>query len=67
MQNKKILSNIAMALSVIAVVMAAIVNITQTTIWIAGTQWILIGIALAVYAIYLNCCCACGVDKKEEK
>lgn len=65
MQNKKTLANIAIILSVVAVVVAAIVNITQTTIWVAGTQWILIGIILAIYAIYLNCCCTCGIEKKE--
>jgi len=65
MQNKKTLSTAAMVLSVIAIIMAAVVNITQTTIWVAGTQWILIGIILAVYAIYLNCCCVCGGGKNE--
>jgi len=64
MKNKKGLSTVAIALSVVAIIMAAIVNITQTTIWIAGTQWILVGIVLAIYAIYLNCC-TCGTGTGE--
>lgn len=65
MQNKKTLSTAAIVLSVVAIIMAAVVNITQTTIWVAGTQWVLIGIVLAIYAIYLNCRCTCGVGKDE--
>lgn len=64
MQNKKTLSTAAIVLSVAAIIMAAVVNITQADIWLAGTQWVLIGIVLAIYAIYLNCCCTCGVDKE---
>lgn len=65
MKNKKTLSSAAIILSIIAIVMAAIVNITQTTIWIAGTQWILIAITLGVYAVYLNSCSCCIGEKKE--
>lgn len=65
MKNTKGISKALIILSVISIIMAAIVNITQTTIWIAGTQWILIGVTLAIYAIYLNCCCTCGVEKSE--
>lgn len=65
MQNKKTLSTAAIVLSIVAIIMAAVVNITQTTIWVAGTQWALVGIVLAIYAIYLNCCCTCGVGKDE--
>lgn len=48
------LSKIAFILSIVAAIMAGIVSFTQTTIWIAGTQWILIAIILAVYAVYLD-------------
>jgi hypothetical protein len=54
MMKNKILSKIALILSILAAVMAGIVSFTQTTIWMAGTQWMLIAIFLAVYAVYLD-------------
>lgn len=65
MKNKKILSMIAIAFSVLAAIMSAVVNFTQQTIWLAGTQWILIAILLAVYAVYLNSC-ACKIETGQE-
>ena len=59
MKNSKNLSKIAIVLSLISVIMAGVVNVTQQTIWIAGTQWILVGVLLAIYAVYLNSC-ECG-------
>lgn len=50
----KFKADILLALSIISIVMSAIVSITQKTIWLAGTQWILIGIALGIYAIYFK-------------
>ncbi len=65
MKNKKTLSNIVIVLSVIAAVLSAIVSISHTAIWLAGTQWMLVSIILAIYAIYLNCCCTCGNNKND--
>lgn len=69
MKNKESLAKTAIALSLVAVVLAAIDTLTGADILgLAGTQWILIGIVLAVYAIFLGTCdcdCGCGMDKKE--
>ena len=67
MKNKESLSKIAMALSVAAVILAAVVNLAKVDVLgLAGTQWILIGIVLAIYAMYLgSCACGCCTDKKE--
>lgn len=68
MKDPKSWSNVAIVLSLIAAGFAAAVSVTQVTIWLAGTQWILISIALAVYAVYLNTCpCGgcCGVGDKK--
>jgi len=58
---------ILFVLSIIAVVLAAIDTLAKMDILgLAGTQWILIGIILAIYAVYLGtCACGCCVDKKE--
>ena len=48
------LAKLAMILSLVALIMAGVVSITGNTIWIAGTQWILIAIVLAVYGLYLD-------------
>lgn len=67
MKNKESLSKAAIALSLVAVVLAAIDTLVGVDILgLAGTQWILIGIVLAIYAIFLGTCdCGCGMDKKE--
>jgi hypothetical protein len=66
MKDRKGLSKLMFMLSVAAVILAGIVSITQFTIWIAGTQWILIAIVLAIYAVYLNGCnCDCCSSKKD--
>jgi hypothetical protein len=54
MMKNKMLSKSAFAVSILSIIMAGIVSFTQTTIWLAGTQWILIAIVLAVYAVYLD-------------
>lgn len=54
MMKNKALSKVSFVLSLAAAIMAGIVSITQSTIWIAGTQWVLIAIVLAVYAVYLD-------------
>lgn len=45
-------SDMLVILSVIAVVIAAIVSVGGVDLWLAGTQWILVGIVLGVYALY---------------
>ena len=67
MKNKATMSKVAMALSLIAVILAAVDTFGKTDVLgLAGTQWILIGIVLAIYAIFLGTCdCGCCVDKKE--
>jgi hypothetical protein len=54
MMKNKMLSKIAFILSMLAAVMAGVVFVTQTTIWMAGTQWMLIAIFLGVCAVYLD-------------
>jgi hypothetical protein len=48
------LAEIAMLLSVVAVLISGVVSFWQITFWLAGTQWILIGIVLGVYGIFLK-------------
>ncbi|MCX6765794.1 MAG: hypothetical protein NT136_02445 [Candidatus Moranbacteria bacterium] len=54
MQNTKTFATIAFWLSVVALVAATVVSVFQINLWLAGTQWILIAIALAVYALYFG-------------
>jgi|GEM_PF-1198774 hypothetical protein len=52
---------VLMYLSFAALVLAAIVSLLQLELWLAGTQWMLIAIALAIYALILKGCnCQCG-------
>lgn len=65
MKGSKMWSTIAIILSAISVVMAGVVNLTGTTIWIAGTQWILVGIVLGIYALYLSSCGCCTKNDQQ--
>jgi len=56
MKNTKGLASGLFWLSVIALVLAAMVSLFGMDLWLAGTQWILVAIALAIYSIYLNLC-----------
>lgn len=57
-------SSILFALSVVAFIITVYVTLTNNDVFkIAGTQWILVAILLAVYAQYLNTCCK--IDKNE--
>lgn len=59
----KELPRIALWLSVVAGVLAGVVSVFQINLWLAGTQWILVAILLAVWSqAFANCGC-CG--KKE--
>jgi hypothetical protein len=41
-------------LSVAAAVLAAVVSVSGQSLWLAGTQWMLIAIILAVWALFLK-------------
>ena len=51
---KSKLAEIMMLLSVIAVLISGAVSVWQMNFLLAGTQWILIGIALGIYGIFLK-------------
>lgn len=52
MKNK---SDVLVVLSIVAVVLAAVDFIAKMDVaGLAGTQWILIGIILAIYALYFK-------------
>ena len=55
MKNMKGLADSLFWLSIVAFVLAALVSLFSMDLWLAGTQWILVAIALAAYANYLNC------------
>jgi len=46
--------NLLMTLSVVSIIIAGIVSVFQIDLWLAGTQWILVGIVLAIYALYFK-------------
>ena len=56
MKNAKNLASVAFWLSVAAIILAAAVFFMgmDNIIGLAGTQWVLVAIALGVYAIYFN-------------
>lgn len=62
--KNKMLATVAFWLSVVSLILAGIVSVTQFTIWLAGTQWILISIVLIAYALFLGGCCNCEVKKE---
>lgn len=52
MKNK---ADILVGLSVVAVILAAVDFIVKTDVLkLAGTQWILIGVVLGIYALYFK-------------
>lgn len=63
--DKKGLSKMAFMLSVASLILAGVVSVFQVNLWLAGTQWILISIVLAVYSVYLDSC-NCGMDKERK-
>ena len=63
-ENKYGPSKLAFMFSIVALILAAAVSIFDVNLWLAGTQWILVSILLAVWATYLNGC-DCGCCKKE--
>ena len=47
-------SKTAFLLSVVAVILSGMVSIFQAELWLAGTQWMLIAIVLAIWALFLK-------------
>jgi hypothetical protein len=64
MKEKKGTSKLAFILSVVALILAALVSLFKMHLWLAGTQWILIAILFAIYAVYAKGC-NCDCCKKE--
>jgi len=53
--NMKNKSDILAGLSIVAVILAAVDFVVKTDVLnLAGTQWILIGIVLGIYALYFK-------------
>lgn len=51
----KKLPDVLASLSIVAVLLAGYVNLSKADVLsLAGTQWILIGIVLGIYAMYLK-------------
>jgi len=66
-ENCKKYAHVLMYLSYIALALAAIVSLFQIDLWLAGTQWILVSIILAIYALIFGggCNSSCGSDEPE--
>jgi len=62
-------SGILFILSVVALIITAYVTFTGNDVFnIAGTQWMLVAIVLAVYSSHVHhcgCCGECKTDKSE--
>lgn len=44
-------SKILFGLSVLTVVLAGVVSVFSMSLWLAGTQWMLVGIVLGIWAL----------------
>lgn len=51
-QNLKQTAQVLMGLAGVATILAIIGAVTQSDIWLAPTQWILVGILAGVFGIY---------------
>jgi len=52
--KNEMLAKVAFGLSVLAVVLAAVVSLFAVNLWLAGSQWMLVSILLAVWALFLK-------------
>jgi len=50
----KIKAETLFILSVCAAVLSAVQSLTNVELYLAGTQWMMVAIALGIYAIYLK-------------
>ncbi|HBO17181.1 MAG: hypothetical protein UR69_C0002G0166 [Candidatus Moranbacteria bacterium GW2011_GWE2_35_2-] len=66
MKNMKSLKETAFWLSVVAAVLGGVVSISgmDQILGLAGTQWAMVAILLAVYAVYFEHA-SCGMDNNE--
>lgn len=65
-KDKKGASKLVVMLSLVALILAAVVSVFKVDLWLAGTQWMLVSIVLAIYSVYLNeCDCTCCKEKKD--
>jgi hypothetical protein len=55
-----------MVLSIIALALSALVSLFQMDLWLAGTQWILIAILLALYSLIFSVGCFGGKNESEK-
>jgi len=57
---------VLMFLSFVALILTVLVSLFGLNLWLAGTQWILISILLAVYANHLQHCHNFGSSDKSK-
>jgi hypothetical protein len=54
MNSKTGMATIFFAVSVLAVVLSALVSVLKMHLWLAGSQWMLLGIVFGVYAVFFK-------------
>jgi len=64
MKNMKSLKETAFWLSVVAAVLVVSISGMDQILGLAGTQWAMVAILLAVYAVYFEHA-SCGMDNNE--
>lgn len=52
--KKEMLPDVAFWLSVVAAILSALVSLFGISLWLAGTQWMLIAIVFGVWALFLK-------------
>lgn len=58
--------HVLMFLSVVSLILSAVVSLFDVELYLAGTQWMLVAIILALYAnIVFGGKCDCGCNEKE--
>ncbi|MDX9913212.1 MAG: hypothetical protein RBS77_01380 [Candidatus Moranbacteria bacterium] len=58
--------HVLMFLSVVALILSAVVSLFKVELYLAGTQWMLVAIVLAIYAsIVFGGKCDCGCDNEK--
>ncbi len=49
-------TRVLMMISFIALILTVLVSVFQWDLWLAGTQWILVSVLFAVYALHSEAC-----------
>lgn len=52
--NMKKLADVLIILSIVTAVISGLVSLFQLNLYLAGTQWILIAIALGIYGLFIK-------------